>query len=69
MKAYSGVDVQIYIFLISALDVGEWLAPRPCRFNPGEGAPPPTRWIGGWVGLLSIIFRLYTTVSWRQHCY
>jgi hypothetical protein len=36
MKAYRGVDVQIHIFLISALAEGEWSALRPCRFTPGE---------------------------------
>jgi hypothetical protein len=35
--------------LTSVLDGGEWSVSRPCRFNPGEGAPG-THWIGGWVG-------------------
>jgi hypothetical protein len=48
MKAYGGVDVQIHIFLISALIRGEWSASRPDRFTPGERAPG-THWIGGWV--------------------
>jgi hypothetical protein len=39
MKAYGGVDVQIHIFLTSAV------AP----FTPEEGALG-THWIGGWVG-------------------
>jgi hypothetical protein len=43
MKAYEGVDVQIHIFLTSALVGGEWSASRPCRFTPG------THWIGSWV--------------------
>jgi hypothetical protein len=42
------VDIQIYIFLTSALAGGEWFASRPGRFNPGERAPG-THWIGGWV--------------------
>jgi hypothetical protein len=50
MKAYGGVDVQIHIFLISALSGGEWSASRPCLFNPGERALGP-HWIGGWVDL------------------
>jgi hypothetical protein len=49
MKAYGGLDVQIHISLTSALVGGEWLAPRPGRFTPGEGAPG-THWTGGWVG-------------------
>jgi hypothetical protein len=44
MKAYGVVDVQIHIFLNSALAGGEWSASRLCRFIPG------THWIGGWVG-------------------
>jgi hypothetical protein len=33
-------------FLTLTLDGGEWSAPRPGRFTPGEGAPV-TGWIGG----------------------
>jgi hypothetical protein len=40
-----GVDVQIHIFLTSALVGGEWSTSRPGRFTPG------THWIGGWVNL------------------
>jgi hypothetical protein len=49
MKAYGGVDVQIYVFLTSALVGGEWSASRPGRYTLGEKAPS-TRWIGGGVG-------------------
>jgi hypothetical protein len=48
MKVYGGVNVQIHIFLTSALAAGEWSASRPGRFAPGERAPG-THWIGGWV--------------------
>jgi hypothetical protein len=44
MEVYEGLDVQIHIFLTSALVRGEWLTSRPGRFTPG------TRWIGGCVG-------------------
>jgi hypothetical protein len=44
-----GVDVQIHVFLISALFGGEWSASRPFRLTPEERAPS-THWIGGWVG-------------------
>jgi hypothetical protein len=44
MKTYGGVDVEIHVFLTSALVGGEWSASRPGRFTPG------THWIGGWVG-------------------
>jgi hypothetical protein len=45
MKTYGGVDVEIHIFLTSALDEGEWSASRPGRFTPEERALG-TRWIG-----------------------
>jgi hypothetical protein len=45
-----GVDVQIHIFLTSALVEGEWPNSHPGRFTPGESAPG-THWIGGWVDL------------------
>jgi hypothetical protein len=48
MKAFGGVDVEIHIFLTSALVGGEWSASRPGRFTRGERAPG-THWIGGWV--------------------
>jgi hypothetical protein len=44
-----GVDVEIHIFLTSALVGGEWPTSRPGRFTPGERAPG-TQWIG-WVDL------------------
>jgi hypothetical protein len=43
MKAYGGVDVEIHIFLTSALAGGEWSAARPVHLNPD------IHWIGGWV--------------------
>jgi hypothetical protein len=48
MKAYGGVDVQINIFLTSALAGSEWSASRPGRFTPGERALG-THWIRVWV--------------------
>jgi hypothetical protein len=50
MKAYGGVDVQIHIFLTSALVGGEWSTSRPGRFTPEERAHS-THWIGGFVDL------------------
>jgi hypothetical protein len=50
MKAYGGMDLQIHIFLTSALNGDEWSASRPSSFTPGEIAPS-SHWIGGWVGL------------------
>jgi hypothetical protein len=46
MKAYGGMDVQIHIFLTSALVRGEWSASRLDRFTPGERIPD-THLIGG----------------------
>jgi hypothetical protein len=46
MKAYGGVDVQLRVFLISALVGGEWSASRLGRFTPWERAFG-TYWIGG----------------------
>jgi hypothetical protein len=43
------MDVEIHIFLTSALVGGEWSASRPGRFTSGEIAPG-THWIGGWLG-------------------
>jgi hypothetical protein len=48
MKLYGGVDVQIHIFLSSALVGVECSASRPDRFTTGERAPG-TLCIGGWV--------------------
>jgi hypothetical protein len=50
MKTYRGVDVQIHVFLTSALVGGEWTASHRGCFIPEERAPC-THWIGDWVGL------------------
>jgi hypothetical protein len=49
MKAYGGVDVEIHIFLTSALAGVEGSASRPRHCTPEE-IVPSTPWIGGWVG-------------------
>jgi hypothetical protein len=41
--AYGGVDVQVHIFLTSALAGGEWSVSGPGRFTTD------TSWIRGWV--------------------
>jgi hypothetical protein len=48
MKAYGELDVQIHVFLTSALHGGEWSASRSGRFTLREGARG-SNWIGGWV--------------------
>jgi hypothetical protein len=50
MKVYGVLDVEIHIFLTSALAGGEWSALLAGRFTSGERAPG-THWIGGWVNL------------------
>jgi hypothetical protein len=49
MKEYEEVDVQIHIFLTSALVIGERSGSHPSCFTPRERAPS-THWAGGWVG-------------------
>jgi hypothetical protein len=48
MNAHRAADVQIHIFLSSALVGGEWSASCPVRFTPEERASD-AHWIGGWV--------------------
>jgi hypothetical protein len=47
METRRGVDVQIRVFLTTALLVGEWRDSRPGRFTPGERVPS-THWVGVW---------------------
>jgi hypothetical protein len=48
MNTYGGVEVQLRVFLTSALDGGEWSASRPRRFTPGKKAPVSIAWrLGG----------------------
>jgi hypothetical protein len=49
MKTYEAVEVQLHVFLTSALDGGEWSTSRPGCFTAGE-IDPSSHWIGGWVG-------------------
>jgi hypothetical protein len=48
MQAYWGVEVYFHAFLTSALDGGDWSAPRPGRFTP-KARVLGTHWVGGWV--------------------
>jgi hypothetical protein len=51
------------LFLISALDWGEWSASRPGRYTPGERASS-THWIGGWVVPRAGLDDVESTISW-----
>jgi hypothetical protein len=46
IKTYGGVDVEIHIFLTSALAGSDLSASRHSCFTPEERAPS-THWIGG----------------------
>jgi hypothetical protein len=48
MKTYGGVNVQIHVFLASALVGGEWSDTRPGRFTPVEKPPVSIVYKGGW---------------------
>jgi len=50
-----GMEVQLHAFLTSALDSGEWSASRAGYFTPAPVRSPGTHWIGGWVGLRTIL--------------
>jgi hypothetical protein len=56
---FGGVDVQIHVFLTSALVGGECSTSRPGRFTPGERAPG-THLTGGWVDLRASLDELET---------
>jgi hypothetical protein len=49
MKAYGGVDIEIRIYLTSALAGGKWSVSRPGRCIPAETVSD-IHWIKGWVG-------------------
>jgi hypothetical protein len=49
LKSYGGVDVEIHVFLTSALVGGEGSASRPNRVTALERVPCSHR-IGGWMG-------------------
>jgi hypothetical protein len=44
MKMYGRVEVQVHIYLTSALGESEWATSCPGRFSPWEIAPIPIRY-------------------------
>jgi hypothetical protein len=48
MKAYGGMDIQIHIFLTSALVGGEWSVSRPAALSPGKEPEVPIIQEGWW---------------------
>jgi hypothetical protein len=65
MKTYGGVDVQIHVFLTSALVGDEWSASRPGRFTLGQraGTHLKGRWVGSRAGLGDVKKRKLFTLS------
>jgi hypothetical protein len=61
MKAYGEVDVEIHIFLTSALVEDGWSVSRLGRFTPGERAPG-THWVGPRAGLDDVEKRKFLTL-------
>jgi hypothetical protein len=53
-KTYGEMDVQIHVFLTSALVGGGWSDSRHDRFILGERAPS-TLWIGVWIGSRAVL--------------
>jgi hypothetical protein len=47
LNVYEGMEVQLHVFLTSALDEGEWSASRPGRFT----LAPSIGHVRGWMGL------------------
>lgn len=58
MKKLGGLEVWLHIFLISALDRGEWLASRLGRFTVVERSQAPI----GQQGEVLILFLVYLFV-------
>jgi hypothetical protein len=69
MKAYGGVDVEIHIFLTSALVGGEWSTSRPSRFNPEIKVPQvPIGQETGWVPEpIWTWIKFFTLMGLEQH--
>jgi hypothetical protein len=65
MKAYGGVDVQIQIFLISALVEDGWSTSWPDRFTPGDRAAG-THWVDPRTELDNIEKRKFLTLQRRE---
>jgi hypothetical protein len=50
IKMYGRVEIELYTFLTSAPDGGEWSTSRQGHFTPTEKVHD-THWIGAWMDL------------------
>jgi hypothetical protein len=60
MKTYGEVDIQILIFLTSALVRGDWSASRSGRLTPGKEHPVPI--VIFYMGMWNVAYYINETI-------